>query len=154
MPNYKTHVISAILIYYLILFFLIIYDKFLFNLDISLLWLIAIILGALFPDIDIKSKGQKIFYFLFLLNICLALICKNYNIAILISLFSFLPILSNHRGIFHNIFFLITLTIFISKILTYNLPEYKFSIESSLIFFLIGAASHIFLDFKYKKIFK
>jgi len=154
MPNYKKHLFYALVVYYLILLFILFYGQSVFDLNNAIIWLLAILSGSLFPDIDIKSKGQRLFYFIFLFIVILSLICKNYHIAISITLFSFVPILAKHRGLFHNVWFLIMVILIVSKILINYFPEYRNLILSSCAFFAIGAKLHIFLDFNYKKLFK
>ncbi len=154
MPGYKTHVISALVCYYLILFVIVLCGQPEINLCLSLVWLMSIVAGSLFPDIDIKSKGQKLFYCLFFLIVFLALICKNTFIAISVSLFSFLPIISKHRGIFHNVGFLLVLIISFAKIFIYNMPQHEYLILSSTAFFTVGVKLHILFDLYAKKIFK
>ena len=131
---------------------------------------IALLFG-LFPDVDIKSKSQKIFYsLLFVLNLSLILFFQRYLEAAILGLFAMLPILSKHRGWTHSritmillpgLFLVIPLYIEYS---TYGvgwkeLPElYNSFVEhenldetfrAGLAFYvagLIGYASHLYLD--------
>lgn len=62
---------------------------------------IAVLFG-LWPDVDIKSKSQKIFYsVLFALNIAL-IFKQKYLESALLGLFAMLPIISKHRGWTHS----------------------------------------------------
>lgn len=62
---------------------------------------IAVLFG-LWPDVDIKSKSQKIFYsVLFALNMVLIL-KQKYLESALLGLFAMLPIISKHRGWTHS----------------------------------------------------
>ena len=62
---------------------------------------IAVLFG-LWPDVDIKSKSQKIFYtLLFVLNVVLIVFWRRYLESALLGLFAMLPILSKHRGWTH-----------------------------------------------------
>jgi flagellar biosynthesis protein FliQ len=62
---------------------------------------IAVLFG-LWPDVDIKSKSQKIFYtLLFVLNVVLIVFWRKYLESALLGLFAMLPILSKHRGWTH-----------------------------------------------------
>ena len=64
-------------------------------------FIIAVLFG-LWPDVDIKSKSQKIFYtLLFLLNIVLIVFLQKYLESALLGLFAMLPIMSKHRGWTH-----------------------------------------------------
>ena len=60
------------------------------------------VLFALWPDVDIKSKSQKIFYrVLFALNVVLIVFFQRYLESALLGLFAMLPIMSKHRGWTH-----------------------------------------------------
>jgi len=57
-------------------------------------------LAALFPDIDIKSKSQKIIYSLILIFIALLIFYHYYGWAAGVGFFALLGIISKHRGFF------------------------------------------------------
>lgn len=62
---------------------------------------VAVLFG-LWPDVDIKSKSQKIFYTgLFALNVVLIVFLQKYLESALLGLFAMLPIMSKHRGWTH-----------------------------------------------------
>ena len=62
---------------------------------------VAVLFG-LWPDVDIKSKSQKIFYtVLFALNVVLIVFFQKYLESALLGLFAMLPIMSKHRGWTH-----------------------------------------------------
>lgn len=62
---------------------------------------VAVLFG-LWPDVDIKSKSQKIFYtVLFALNVVLIVFLQKYLESALLGLFAMLPIMSRHRGWTH-----------------------------------------------------
>ena len=62
---------------------------------------VAVLFG-LWPDVDIKSKSQKIFYtVLFALNVVLIVFLQKYLESALLGLFAMLPIMSKHRGWTH-----------------------------------------------------
>lgn len=139
---------------------------------------IALLFG-LFPDVDIKSKSQKIFYsLLFVLNLSLILLFQRYLEAAILGLFAMLPILSKHRGWTHSritMFLLPGLFLVIPLYVEYSgngvgwkeLPELFHSLvendnldetfRGGLAFYsagLIGYASHLFLDgilFRFRK---
>ncbi len=68
---------------------------------IIIIWL-AVIFG-LFPDIDIKSKGQLLFYRLFFVLDLVLLAAGQYREAALLGFLALLPILSRHRGWTHTV---------------------------------------------------
>ena len=64
-------------------------------------FVVAVLFG-LWPDVDIKSKSQKIFYtVLFALNVVLIVFFQKYLESALLGLFAMLPIMSKHRGWTH-----------------------------------------------------
>ncbi|MDE0317173.1 MAG: metal-dependent hydrolase [Candidatus Poribacteria bacterium] len=131
---------------------------------------IALLFG-LWPDVDIKSKSQQIFYtVLFVLNTSLILFLQRYLEAALLGLFAMLPILSKHRGWTHSkismillpgVFLVIPIYVaypnwgtgwkelsdlFDSLLKWESLPD---TLQNGLAFYLaglIGYASHLYLD--------
>jgi len=81
---------------------------------------IVSLLFGLWPDVDIKSKSQKIFYtVLFVLNALLIVVFQMYLLASIIGLLAMLPILSKHRGWTHS-----KITMFLLPILFLVIPIY------------------------------
>jgi membrane-bound metal-dependent hydrolase YbcI (DUF457 family) len=68
---------------------------------VVVLW-IAVLFG-LFPDVDIKSKGQLLFYRLFFVLDIVLLVGKHYQEAAFLGFLALLPILSRHRGWTHTL---------------------------------------------------
>lgn len=68
---------------------------------IIIIWLAVVF--ALFPDIDIKSKGQMLFYRLFFVLDLVLLLTNRYKEAALLGFLTLLPILSRHRGWTHTV---------------------------------------------------
>jgi membrane-bound metal-dependent hydrolase YbcI (DUF457 family) len=142
MPAYKTHVAVGCLwglsAYYILALH--------YPLTSITFLLICAIAGALFPDIDTKSKGQKIFYVGIL---CLIFIClKKHQVfyALSISIISFIPILVKHRGLFHNMWFVFLLIALSSYITAHIVPAYTWYIIRGASFFALGVMSHLWLD--------
>lgn len=131
---------------------------------------VALLFG-LWPDVDITSKSQKIFYsVLFVLNAVLIFIFKSYFAAALLGLFAMLPILSKHRGWTHSRITMILLPSLFLVIPVYveypswgigwvELPDLIDSLlkwerltqvlQEGLVFYLaglVGYASHLYLD--------
>ncbi len=131
---------------------------------------IALLFG-LWPDVDIKSRSQKIFYtVLFMLNASLILILQRYLEAALLGLFAMLPILSRHRGWTHSKITMILLPslflvipiyvaypnwgvgwkelpdLFDSLVTWEGLPDILRSGFAFYLAGLIGYASHLYLD--------
>ena len=59
MPNYKGHIVGGTVTYLVVLQVIKHAQP---NIHVVLQGLVFCLLGSLFPDIDVKSKGQKIFY--------------------------------------------------------------------------------------------
>lgn len=154
MPNYKTHLTGG-LVSFCLLSLLISSVKFLNFTKIELLqFLISCLIGSLFPDIDTKSKIQKLFYTFLLFLLLIALIYKNITLFIALSFIGTLPLIVHHRGIFHNPIFIIAISGFSIIICNLYTPEFYKSLTINLLFFVIGAFSHIILDVGIKKFFK
>ncbi len=107
MPGYKGHIAYGVLFGILLLAGLA-FSPLAEQLDVAttlvhaiiILWLA--VLFALFPDVDIKSKGQLLFYRIFLLLDLFLLIEKLYVEAALLGFLAMLPIISRHRGWTHS----------------------------------------------------
>ncbi|NBQ18040.1 metal-dependent hydrolase [bacterium] len=145
MPGYKTHLVGGLVSFVVAL--TVLYK--LTGMHVSFLaalgWFFWCILGALFPDIDVKSKGQGFMYPIILFAL-LFLLYKNKIIAFtVLSIASLLPLVVNHRGLFHSPIFLIGLAVVSA------LYASKFFVTTDfymmqIAFFSLGALSHILLD--------
>ena len=60
------------------------------------------ILSGLWPDVDIKSKSQQIFYRLFLIFNAILIYQGYYSISAFFGLFAMFPLIGNHRGWTHS----------------------------------------------------
>ncbi|MCG9134629.1 metal-dependent hydrolase [Candidatus Poribacteria bacterium] len=132
-------------------------------------FVVAVLFG-LWPDVDIKSKSQKIFYrVLFVLNVVLIVFLQKYLLSALLGLFAMLPIMSKHRGWTHARITMILLPVVFLLIPIYTgYPEWQstgnlvdhfnalqdwdylpHAILSGLPFYVagfIGYATHLHLD--------
>ncbi len=101
---------------------------------------------SVWPDIDIKSHGQKIFYSMFLVTDVFLIIQKEFEIAAYFGLIIILPILAKHRGWTHSIPAMILIP---SPLLLYPVIM-DGSISISGIYFYAAAVtgyfSHLVLD--------
>ena len=107
-------------------------------------------LGGLFPDVDTDSKGQNLFYGLFIVVDGTLIYYHFYRWAAWLGLCAMLPALGHHRGWTHTwwamivvgapIVFIPVMILGKEKIL-YCLPFY--------IFFTAGYFSHLLLDGKF-----
>ncbi len=102
--------------------------------------------GSLFPDIDIKSKGQNLFYWLLLGLLLYFFYKKEFVTLAYVAIVATLPMLVKHRGVFHNMWFLIAALGTLSYVLMGYLPNHDQKIILHMIFFVAGAISHLWLD--------
>ncbi len=151
MPGYKGHLFGGAAFYGCILF-IAFQCGYYFSTFTIFRWLGFTLAGSLFPDIDTKSKGQKWLYRLLFVVLIFLLLLQRFDVFVGLSLLACLPLLVNHRGILHNIWFVIVLTaaivffiINICKISNYN------NIVCDAFFFIIGVASHLWLDLGFLK---
>lgn len=148
MPNYKGHLLGGALFCGVSIVLLPLSGvSWLTKLE----WLGCSLLGALFPDVDIKSKGQKIFYY-FVAGAMIWLWCTHkIKQLILLNFISLLPLVVRHRGIFHRLWFL---TLLLGIVVYFSWFLYKDHVHIILFdafFFMVGALSHLILDFGLKR---
>lgn len=60
------------------------------------------LLFGLWPDVDINSKGQRIFYSIFLVTDLFLIATEQFRAAAYLGLVALLPVLSPHRGWTHT----------------------------------------------------
>ena len=143
MPGYRGHLVGGATAYVIILQMIkayqpspmIIFQGFFFCL-----------IGSLFPDIDIKSKGQKLFYSIAFIALCFFLYYERIDLFIALSLLSVIPLLVKHRGIFHEVWFIIFISITAGLVIGSYHADYSTWAMQNALFFLIGALSHLLLD--------
>lgn len=143
MPGYKAHLLGGSVTYLVIL--QLIKGS---NPTVSVLaqGYVFCILGSLFPDVDIKSKGQNLFYLFALIMLCCFLYYERIDLFIGLSLGVFTPLLVKHRGLFHKAWFLIAISFFMGILVdSFHTQPCTWAIKNAL-FFLTGALSHIVLD--------
>ncbi len=160
MANYKTHLIGGVITFFLLNF---LFSQLNFytskatlgNFEMKTIFFCMCLLGSLLPDIDTKSKIQKLLYIVLLLAIIYLLIINKWKFAAFSSPFLIFPIIVNHRGIFHNPIFLAIIS---SLIATITATFFHFTLKDFIILWLYlysGTISHLLLDHKiynkYKK---
>jgi hypothetical protein len=143
MPNYRGHVIGGSIAYALLLLVL---SSYCVSLTTAFEWFLCAFAGALFPDIDTKSRGQKYFYWLMLCIFLLLILKERLDLLAVLSVFAVAPLLVPHRGLFHRVWF-ITFLVCISWVFVSALfPHYTRPLFFDSLFFMTGALSHIWLD--------
>jgi hypothetical protein len=151
MPNYKGHLWGGLVAYMTVMLVVV---KMSPSLVTGAEWLLCALAGALFPDIDIKSKGQKYFYWVFFVLFLFLFYRKQYGVLSCSSLFMFTPMLVRHRGIFHRYTFIIALPLCLWLTSTLLCPELSRPLFFNMAFFVAGGVSHIFLDRNWSKLFR
>lgn len=152
MPGYKSHLAGGIFVYLLGLYFVLTNQSISFATGAE--WLLFTLAGALFPDVDIKSKGQKLFYWIAFL-LALVLLLHNHTQALIVLAFiCIVPILVRHRGIFHRMWFVIFVPLLGAIFLCSYMPGCSRIIMFDTIFFIIGALSHLWLDLGLRKMLR
>lgn len=105
------------------------------------------ILGALFPDIDTKSIGQRIFYSFMAIPVTYSIFSHQWHMLASLSIISLFPILSNHRGITHTLWFVTLAPLSIMLGLSQSYPQFVRILQIACFYFIAGALSHLLLDF-------
>jgi membrane-bound metal-dependent hydrolase YbcI (DUF457 family) len=110
-------------------------------------YILASLLGGLFPDIDIKSKGQQLLYALIIPLLVAALLAQKIVFSILLATLGILSPLLPHRGITHELWFVLVAPLIGPLLVTLYCPEYTEYSKMLYLFFIVGAMSHLILDF-------
>lgn len=152
MPGYKGHLVGGIIAFSLLFFGVIAF----FIPEVSHFtigeWLFFALAGALFPDIDVKSKGQKYFYYVVLMCLVVLVVRQQYEMLTCFSFIVITPMLARHRGIFHNPHFVIAMPLIVWIIIAMLAPTTAKPLFFDTVFFIAGALSHLWLDFGTRQI--
>lgn len=145
MPGYRGHLTGGIFVYLLMgslikLFF------FIPSHTQMLEWLCFTLMGSLFPDIDTKSKGQQLFYWILICLLIFLFFKKRYFLGALCGIIGTIPLLVKHRGIFHKPWFIGMFGLGAMGVSCSMAPIHSRIIVIDILFFVIGALSHIWLD--------
>jgi membrane-bound metal-dependent hydrolase YbcI (DUF457 family) len=148
MPGYRTHLVGGAAVATLIMIILCCAGIVALMHDWHQMtgWLLAALAGSLFPDIDIKSKGQNYFYWTLFMLFAYWYVQGNVQLCATGALIAIVPLLTKHRGILHNIWFLISLAIASMICVQAYGPIYAMYSRPLISFFLLGALSHVWLD--------
>ncbi len=152
MPNYQTHLVGGALSFSVALVIAApIYQP---SVLTAAEWFLFALAGSFFPDVDIKSKGQKYFYWMiFLLLIVLAITQRFVPLAI-ISIIATIPLLTKHRGLLHRTWFIIAAPLLTWHILASQFPTINQCLLLDMLFFIVGALSHLWLDMGWRKMLR
>lgn len=153
MPGYKAHALAGLVAAAFVLAIASWFGYF-FSPHLVAFGIVTALLGALFPDIDVKSKVQKMLYAVLAL-VVIALYCiQYYRQAALLAAISFLPLIVNHRALFHSFWFILFFTIAVLLLAIFWFPFYRITFVMSAVFFLAGVFSHLILDFGLQRVWR
>jgi len=150
MPGYKAHLVGGVVAAVPLLFLLRSYA----TPATAILWCACAAAGALFPDVDTKSKGQKWFYRCIIPTLMVLLLLKRLTVFIIIALISFTPLIVNHRGVFHRLWFIVLPPLALAGIFAWYYPGCGKGAFFAALFFAIGSVSHLVLDLGLRKTFR
>lgn len=121
---------------------------------IAIHWLCCTLAGSLFPDVDVKSKGQKYGYWILLAIFILLILENKLELLALLSILSLTPMLVRHRGLFHRAWFVTGMPLLLWIIVSSSHPAWAQALFFYTLFFVVGALSHLWLDFGFSRLFR
>lgn len=151
MPNYKKHLLGGLVTYAGVLYAMSKHNP---SPLIAAQWLVCCLIGSLFPDIDTKSKIQKILYIALLVIFITLCIQNKIKLLMIVSILGTLPLIVNHRGLFHNIWFIMLMNLTILVVTTIFSPNNFHFVLHNIIFFIAGTISHLWLDLGLKRMLR
>ena len=147
MPGYRGHLVGGTVAFGLLFFALVGVVITQPSLLTASEWLLFALAGSLFPDVDIKSKGQKYFYYVVFIFLAIFAAQQRFQMFTCFSFITITPMLARHRGIFHCQWFVITVPLILWVMVSMAMPKISQQFFFDILFFIIGALSHIWLDF-------
>ena len=152
MPNYKTHLAGDFCAAFCTLALVTSYNLYQFSHDpLMLAWYLCCALaGSLFPDVDIKSKGQRLFYFLICILSIIIILKQQWHVLSVMTLVMFFPLMVPHRGITHQTWFVVMVPLIVPCVAAALNPRLLLPAFVGYLFFVAGALSHLILDFGLK----
>lgn len=146
MPNHRTHLLTGLASAVLLAYILKQYNAHLVQTIPHLLLCICFALaGSIFPDIDIDSKMQRMFWPAITIILLLTLFTAQFHLFIILTVITFFITLIGHRTITHEFWFVMSFPCALAWYLTTQRKLTPFVYVCAL-FFIVGACSHIFLD--------
>lgn len=152
MPSYKGHLVGGAFFYGIGLCCVLMLVQLSFIARMEML--LFTLAGALFPDIDTKSKGQKLFYWLILTLAVLFLYTGHTQAMLVLAAIGILPLLVKHRGLFHKLWFIILFALIIAALCCTYAPHCKRLIALDTFFFIVGVVSHLWLDLGWRRMLR
>jgi len=112
------------------------------------------LLGALFPDIDIKSVGQRVFYSFALALSIFSILTNQHSLLAVLCVITLFPLVVSHRGVIHRLWFVVFVPLLVPLIVSYGNPSLFAPSFVLYIYFLFGAISHLILDYGFLRFFR
>jgi len=151
MPGYKVHLAAGAAVAAPMLYLLRFQAS---SFAITIVWFGCALAGSLFPDIDTTSKGQKWFYHILVLMLLGLLFLKRFVLFVIFTLMGMLPLVVNHRGLFHRFWFVVFVPLAVAFTFSwYSVLHFKDAVLAAS-FFIAGALSHLLLDFGPRRMFR
>jgi membrane-bound metal-dependent hydrolase YbcI (DUF457 family) len=149
MPGYKAHIGGGIIIGGGCLAAANWFKVFQPEPETAIVLMVAALLGALFPDTDTDSRGQKLFYVSLVILDLVLMIQGRYKWAAILGFCAMLPAIGHHRGWTHTWWAMLTIPL---PIILLPAIFYGTDPERLLPFYLaavVGYFSHLLLDRKF-----
>jgi membrane-bound metal-dependent hydrolase YbcI (DUF457 family) len=149
MPKAKTHLLAGFFSFLLLLAlpYILLSRSYQLTIPQYVFFALCSLLGSIFPDIDTKSKGQYFFYLLMLFVLVPLIIYQHWIPLSILSILLIFPLLARHRGMTHNLWFVLFVPFCIPLTIAYTNPNLVTQAFFSYLFFIAGALSHLILDF-------
>ncbi len=145
MPGYKTHLVGGAAVF--VATSLVISTTLSMPTSTQFIgYLSCSLLGSIFPDIDVASKMQRLFFIVATVALSCALLTNRTACFLIIGGSVLLVTFLRHRTLTHQVFFLISMPAFfaLGAVYLYKLPFNL--VVNSTIFFVMGCLSHVLLD--------
>ena len=143
MPGYKGHVVGGLAAFGLLHCLLAPFNPTFLT---SFEWLLCALFGALFPDIDIKSRGQNIFYSLLAVFYAVVLMLGKIAWSPFFVVAALFPMIVSHRGLSHRVWFAVLVSIGFGLGLSTYCPSCTQAAYFNALFLGVGMLSHLMLD--------
>ncbi len=147
MPRYKTHLAFGFFSYLVFIYLSFILVHFCPTFLQIIGCFLCSILGSIFPDIDTTSKMQRLFFIFSSLVIFGSIVFRLWFLFFNLSFITVFVTLLKHRTITHNAWVLLGLSVLPILLGFLCCGNLVFDIFLGAFCFLIGAFSHILLDF-------
>lgn len=137
MANYRRHLVAGVVSFGLT------YPMFYHICDVIPAFAICVF-GSLFPDLDTKSKIQMWTARIMVLTLLGLIRFGEHKLGVIMSAMYMVPICVPHRGLMHELWFLVCVTCAFGVFLT-NFADHEAALGYAFYFF-VGICSHLLLD--------